>query len=192
MTRRQFVTACLVFAAGAVVLALAWPIPPLRRVAVRLLHPRLDARSPRGSLSPAEMNTVVAFAEVLVDPPQWTEVDRAVVRDDVEYRTQRKPGYLALYRMAAQLLDGRAGGRFAAMDRAARTRLVIEHGFTPKPLSPLDYLTTFDRRALAVRTLTAAGLLEDYYDSAAGWAVMGYRRAPGQCGDLLRYTAPEA
>jgi hypothetical protein len=192
MTRRQFVKACLVFAAGALALVLVWPIRPLRRAVARLLHPRLDARSPRGSLSPDELNTVVAFAEVLVDPPQWTDADRTAVRDDVRYRTERKAGYLALYRMTAQLLEHRAGGRFAELDRAARTRLVIEHELAPKPLAPLDYLSAFDRRALAVRTLAAAGLIEDYYDTAAGWAVMGYRRAPGQCGDLLRYTAPEA
>jgi hypothetical protein len=192
MTRRQFVAACLVFAAGVLALALAWPIRPFRRAVVRLLHPRLDARSLRGSLSPDEMRTVVAFAEVLVDPPQWSDVDRTVIRDHVQYRTERGAGYLALYRMTAQLLEDRAGGRFAEVDRAARTRLVVEHGFAPKPLAPVDYFIAFDRRVLAVRTLAAAGLLEGYYDSAAGWAVVGHRRAPGQCGDLLRYTAPEA
>ena len=34
-------------------------------------------------------------------------------------------------------------------------------------------------------------LIAGYYNSAAGWAAVGYAVFPGQCGDLDRYTRPQ-
>jgi hypothetical protein len=35
-------------------------------------------------------------------------------------------------------------------------------------------------------------LVGGYYNSPAGWAVVGYAHFPGRCGDLGRYVRPEA
>jgi hypothetical protein len=190
MTRRQFVAACLVFATGFVALALAWPLPLTRRIIARLLAPRLDRGSDRGRLSPDEMASAVAFAEVLVEDRPFTEDERGGVVEHIAERTEHHPGYLALYRMTAALLDRHAATRFAALDHRARTRLVLARRFLPD-VRPRDYLVTFDRRELAVRVLAAPDLIEGFYDSPAGWASIGYRQSPGRCGDLLRYTRPE-
>src|SRR5215470_14701067 len=105
MTRRQFVAACLIVAAGLVALVLAWPLPPTRRLVARLLAPRLDGDAPRGRLSPAEMASMVAFAEVLVEERAFTEAERGGVADHVDERTEYHRGYPALYRTTAAVLD---------------------------------------------------------------------------------------
>ena len=111
--------------------------------------------------------------------------------DHVDERTEYHPGYLPLYRTTAALLDSHAGTSFALLDRDARTRLMLARRWLPD-VRPRDYLLTFDRRELALRVFAAPDLIEGFYDSPAGWASIGYRQARGNCGDLLRYTQPEA
>ena len=191
MTRRQVVTAALTLVLIAFLFVLVWPIPPLRRALIALLRPRVDTRAPTGALSAAELDTLLAYAEVLAAPARWSEEDRQALAHHVEERAGRRPGFLALYRTTARVLEERADRRFTVMGRAERTRLIVRERLVPASLRPLDYLTTLDRRRLSVSGLAAPDLLQGYYDSASGWAIVGYTSFPGRCGDLMRYTRPE-
>jgi hypothetical protein len=50
----------------------------------------------------------------------------------------------------------------------------------------------FRRRAVAIERILVPDLIRGYYESAAGWALVGYSTFPGQCGDLASYTRAEA
>jgi len=43
-----------------------------------------------------------------------------------------------------------------------------------------------------VREKAVPDLINGYWRSPAGWAAVGYGVFPGRCGDLTRYTRPEA
>lgn len=193
MTRRRLLQ-FLGLVVGVIVAALiAWrPSSLVRRIA-EALGPRLDASSPTGALSPAELATVVAFGEILVDGGTLPPLERGYLVEHVDDRTRRVPGFLALYRMTAELLDGlAAGASFATLAADERVRLVTEHRLTAAEVATRELLVPFSRRQLTVRAMAVPDLMVGYYASPAGWAVVGYETFPGRCGDLTRYTRPEA
>jgi hypothetical protein len=100
-----------------------------------------------------------------------------------------RPGHRALCEAAAALLDRLAGGSFAMLSLAERTALVTGHRLADHPVGRLELLSPRNRVAFALRDLLVPELITSYYDSAAGWAEVGYRRPYGECGAGREYTA---
>jgi hypothetical protein len=174
-----------------VALVALWRPRQLGQVLARYLEPRLDSSSPTGTLSRGEMENLVAFGEVLVEGRPLSADERRHLIEHVDERTQSAPGYLALYRMTASLLDRLAGTRFAALDLSERTDVMTRHRLTPSEVGTTEYLLPFRRQELRVRALAVPDLIRGYYRSPAGWAVVGYEAFPGRCSNLIRYTLPE-
>ena len=192
MTRRRLLQ-FLVLVVGVVAAALTvWRPSSLMRRIAEALGPRLDSSSPTGALSPPELATVVAFGEILVDGGTLPPLERGYLVEHVDDRTRRIPGFLALYRMTAELLDGLAGAPFATLAADERVRLMTDHRLTVAEVQTRELLVSFSRQKLTVRALAVPDLMLGYYASPAGWAVVGYETFPGRCGDLTRYTRPEA
>jgi len=164
----------------------------LKALSTRLLEPRLDASSPTGALSDLELSAVAAFAEVLVEGRTLSAVEREHVVEHVRDRALRRPGYLALYRTTARVLDGLASAPFATLGLGDRAAVMVRHRLTGSSVARIAYLWPLHRDELAVRVLAAPDLIAGYYRSPTGWAAVGYAAFPGRCGDLVRYTKPEA
>src|SRR6266850_1884037 len=87
----------------------------------------LDPRSEPGTLSSAELEDLVAFAEVLVEGKALAPAERAHVVEHIEDRTRRSPEYLSLYQMTARTLERLAGGRMASLEIRERIELAVRH-----------------------------------------------------------------
>lgn len=195
LTRRQFLvgTAAVVSAAGATAY--------LGRSQVRrLLVPELDTGYPLGRLKDGEARTIAALGEVLVSPTSMPPPE--FFRDYADSVTQRRPGFLKEYQDTAKLLDGSArevfgrspGGNFAALTLAERSEVLAELLWQYSGLDSvrpkLEKLTA-GRDALGLRMFVMQPLIEHYYRSPYGWAVVGYQSFPGMPpGDSRAYTRP--
>ncbi len=192
VTRRRLL-AVFVAAAGAVLaLLLLWRPARLARLTARLFKPRLDTTTPTGSLSESEMDTILALAAVLVEGRELSAEERGYLVEHVSERAAKTPGYLALYRKTAGVLDGLAAGRFRSLPLPERVNLITRHGLTRYDVRIREYLMPVRREILAVRALAVPDLIAGYYASPAGWAAVGYGAFPGRCGELARYTRAEA
>jgi len=138
------------------------------------------------------MANVVAFGEILVNGGTLPSFESGYLVDHVEDRTRRVPGFLKLYRTTAEYLDGLGGAPFATLTPDERARLMIEHRLTVAEIRTRELLVPFSHARVTVRALTVPDLMLGYFSSPAGWAVVGYETFPGRCGDLTRYTRPEA
>ena len=152
-----------------------------------VLQASAGAEEPR-RLSPAELDTLVAFGEVVVEGRALTGDARTTLSAAGVEAVDRASDRIGLYRGAAQLLDRLAGREFAGLNLADRTALVTAHR--------LGLRVAQDEPALSddarfIRTSLAPELVVEYWRSAAGWAAVGYQTFPGRCGDLARYTRPE-
>jgi len=192
MTRRRLLQAFSLIVLACAALLLFWRPRQLRPVAARLLKPRVDASSPVGALSEGELQNLVAFGEVLVEGRTLSAAERGHLIEHLDDRARGAAGYLSLYRMTASLLDRLAGSRFAGLDLRARAHVMAGHRLTSSRVSALEFLWPFRREERAVRVLAVPDIIQGYYRSAAGWAVVGYRTFPGRPSDLIRYTLPEA
>jgi hypothetical protein len=147
---------------------------------------------PPSRLSESELEDLIAFAELLVEGRTLSPPERASLVENIAERTAREPDYLELYRTTVSLLQRLAGRRYATLDAAERLALITRHRLTSADVRPDDNLGPFADDVRAVRTRARRDLIADYYNSPAGWAVVGYDGFPGRCGDLGRYTRPES
>ena len=190
MTRRRLLTLLLLIL-GAVVIPFLWRPWRLIQLVADAFKPRIDPSSATGALSDDEMASVVAFAEVLVEERTLSPAERGYLIEHVTDRTRSTPGYLALYRTTATLLDRLARTSFAALDLRGRADVMIRHRLTVSEVRIREYLLPFRRPELLVRALAVPDLIHGYYRSPAGWAVVGYAAFPGRCSNLIRYTRRE-
>lgn len=172
-------------------LLLLWRPQRLARLLSLRFKPRLDATVP-GVLSKREMETIVAFTAVLVEGRELDAQETSYVIEHVTDKAGKTPGYLALYRKTAGLLDRLAGAPFSSLSLEQRIGLMVQHRFTDYDVRIREYLLPWGRESLAVRALAVPDLIGGYYLSPAGWAAVGYRVFPSRCGDLTRYTSAEA
>ena len=138
------------------------------------------------------MRTIVSFAAVLVEGRELDAQEASYVVEHITYTAGKTPGYLALYRKTADLLDRLAGTPFSSLSLEQRISLMVQHRFTDRDVRIREDLLPWGREILAVRALAVPDLIGGYYFSPAGWAAVGYRAFPGRCGDLMRYTSAEA
>jgi hypothetical protein len=144
-----------------------------------------------GSLSPAEIEDLIAFAEIVVEGRPLAPAARADLLAHIEDRLERRPESVELYRTTVRLLERLAGRRFSALDAAARLELVGRHRLAVPDVRPSESLGRFADEVRTVRSRVVRDVIGGYYASPSGWAVVGYAVFPGRCGELTRYTRPE-
>lgn len=158
-------------------------------------EPSLDRAAATGALEDREAGALLALAEVLL-PPGSSAAALALVRAHVSEQARRQPGRLAAYRDAIAFLDEGAGGDFAALPAAERTRLLDSVLWTYDGSSYLRRQlerATISSPALALRRLVIADIVAAFYRSEHGWAVVGYPHHPGvPAADPRDYTRPPA
>lgn len=154
--------------------------------------PSMPGPATTGSLSPAEIETLIAYTEVLCDVVDLSEETRQTLRSHIDERTQNDPGYLSLFRMAAKFVDQLGGGKFSNLSREARTSALERRGLMSCRVHRRECFSPFGRTERTIRALAATDLVSAYYRTAGGWAVAGYSSPQGRCGDLARYTQAES
>ena len=158
----------------------------------RPVRPLFDPTPESGTLSKAEMDDLVAFAEVLVGDGTLPLVERGYLVEHIEDRMRRSPGYLSLYRTTVRTLERLAGHRFASREIRERLEVIARHRLAVSDIWPGEDLGRFPVQIRALRKRAVPDLIGGYYASPAGWAVVGYEVFPGRCGDLTRYARPES
>jgi hypothetical protein len=150
-----------------------------------------DAAQPSSRLTSAELDDLIAFAELVVEGRPLTRAEREVLVAEMEARGVRDPDSVALYRLTVVLLRNIAGRPFSTLDVPARRALIAKHKLDSSDVRPGEETGPFAEDVTTVRTEALRLLISDYYGSSAGWAVVGYQSFPGRCGDLTRYTRRE-
>lgn len=149
------------------------------------------AAAETGKLSGAELEDLVAFAEVVVEGRTLAREERRYLEEHIEDRTARRPGYLASYQAAVRTLERLGGRRVASLEIQQRIDLVARHRLAVTLVRPGEELGPFAEDVRTLRTRTVPDLIAGYYNSPAGWAAVGYDTFPGRCGDLTRYVRSE-
>jgi hypothetical protein len=162
-------------------------------------QPRLR-NSPRGSLRDDEFRNIAAFGEVLIPVDDTPGADEAWVRDYVDRQTTARAGWLEEYRSAANLLDrlaSEAGQKepFSTLPFPVRDRIVSQNfpgnGTLAQWTFDLSICTAAGRQKMRAWTLVARDLIDGFYGSPGGWAVIGYTNYPGTAAqDPRGYTQP--
>jgi hypothetical protein len=166
-------------------------------------HPDYHTAEGTGSLSSAEMETLVALAEVLVPASlrESPETTATVLAD----ATARVPGLLAEYRAGAQLLNARMNvmrgvgfGAATARERDALLRSILwrydsetgefAHDARAKLARRLERVILSDDE-LRLRDLVVRDVLTRLLRRTA-WRLTGYPNYPGVPGDPRAYTEP--
>jgi hypothetical protein len=158
----------------------------------RAAPPGGGADSARRTLSGAELDTLVAFAEMVVEGRPFSAAERAALLEHLADRAAEPSGYyLDLYRTTARLLDRLARARFPTLAPDQRRALLSRYRLMSATVRPGEPLGPHPNDAREVRTRAVPDLIAGYYRSPVGWAVVGYTTFPGRCGDLARYTTSE-
>jgi hypothetical protein len=150
------------------------------------------ARPASAGLSAAELEDLVAFAEVLVEGRVLSLDERTHLLEHIETRMRFNRWYVSLYRTTVQLVNHLAGGRLSAIDITGRVALMTRHRLVSPDIRPDEDLGPRPDEARQVRSRAVPDLIDGYYGSPVGWAVVRYDGFPGTCGNLTRYTGPGA
>lgn len=153
--------------------------------------PRPPAPEATG-LSATEIESLVGFGEVLVVGRALVPAERDHLVEHIAGSARGNLDTLALFRTTAVLLDRLAGGPFARLEIAERIDLVGRHRLDVRGIPSDRDLAHLGAEAKAARERAVPELIYGYWRSPAGWAAVGYATFPGRCGDLTRYTRPEA
>lgn len=166
----------------------------------RMLDPELDLSSPPGVLDEADARTIAALGETLAAPQSVPPQEFFL--EELNRLTQTQAGYLKEFQRAAALLNATAGKlfgeqtarRFESLSRKDRDavldRLLWRYRGGEHARSRLEKVAA-SREALALRRFVMRPLIEHYYRSPYGWAVVGYESYPGRPpSDPLAYTSP--
>jgi len=183
ISRRTFlVTAATVSAAAAA----AYMVKPRLR---QLILPKLDSTYPLGVLQDMDMRNIVALGDTLVAPGYTPPVD--FFHDFVNAETRSQPGFLKEYQRAAALLNATSADLFGQgaqlqfadlsgprRDKVLQTQLWQYSG--RNRIVPKVEKLAASRDALALRMYVVSPLIEHYYRSPYGWAIVGYESFPGR------------
>jgi len=192
ISRRKFLLAAATVSAASAAAYVARPY--LRK---RML-PELDIAHPLGVLPDEDMHDIVALGEAIVAPESVPPVK--FFQDYVNDVTQSQRGFLKEYERAAGLLNrtslrlfeqGKARNRFAELSPAQRDEvlqtLLWRYSGSDVMAPKLEKLMV-SRDTLALRMFIMEPLIEHYYRSPYGWAVVGYKTSPGRPRDPGAYT----
>jgi hypothetical protein len=158
-----------------------------RRALSRWLRPSLDEAAPTGVLAAADLATLRAFTATLVGD-ELDEAAWAPVRDELARAAIERRGFAAVCARACRLLDRLGDGPFADAPPDVRAARVAAARLTVRPVAKHELLAPGRRTRHEVRELLVPELLRAYFDSPAGWAVVGYDATLGGCRDPFAYT----
>lgn len=200
ITRRRFLAATLGGSLG-VFSSAALPLPGRVRDWFTSPEPELDSAAATGLLGDEGMTEVFALAETLLPQHLDIGVIRRFVRHHVNERTSNREGYLEEYERAVALLQRTtralfdSGPAFSALPVTNRNAVLGELLETRRTgVRRLGNL--FDRifgatEIPAFRIHVVQDLLQAFYRSADGWALVGYTNYPGvPAKDSREYTRP--
>jgi hypothetical protein len=201
LTRRRFVKILLagsflaVPVVGALRLWLGSPVLLLRRV----MAVELDRSAPVGLLEPNEMATITRLAGVLVPADTTPGASSGWAHEHVNRTTSTRPGYLKEYRAAVRLLDESAvaltpsSSPFHLLSAAVADELLTKTFGWRRTASTwrgrMERLTASGRRRERCWEFVIHDLLQGFYRTSSGWAVVGYDSYPGVPGDPRAYTS---
>jgi len=151
----------------------------------------LDPQSKPGALSRADIDDLVALTGVVVEGRNLGHAEGDYVIEHVEHRARQSPEYVALYRTTVETLGQLAGRRISTLEVGERLEFVRRHRLDDPRLRGDEDPGQASGAVKEVRRRAVPDLIEGYFRSPAGWAVVGYTTFPGRCGDLTRYTRPE-
>jgi hypothetical protein len=168
------------------------PRPARTQDSVAGLARPAHAATPPSKLSEAELQDLVAFAELLVVGRALLPTERDALAASIEEHVARVPDHLELCRTTVTLLQALAGRPFSSLDVTERVGLITRHRLNSPDAGSGENVGPLAAATRLVRTRARRELIADYYRSPAGWAAVGYDVFPGRCGDLARYTRPES
>jgi len=209
--RRAFV-ATLLTGAGAIAagLVLARDDLKARYLSSRWLQRRrawlegVDPGTGTGPLS-ADMEGRLWSLAVVLLPSRIKPEGRSAVEEHLRWRALESPGYRAAFEQGLALLDQETRKRFPqqvrfqdlSREQANQVLTSLLAGIDPYPRFrqvPREVLLSFvDQGRLArfhFRRHLVSEILHAYYQSGAGWALVGYEAYPGRCGGPGFYSRP--
>jgi hypothetical protein len=209
--RRAFVGGLLTGTATiAVGLALEWDDLKARYLSSRWLQTKrawlegVDPATGTGSLNPDLARRLWSLAVVLL-PSRIEPEGRSAVEEHLRWRAMESPGYLAAFQKGLALLDQETRkrfpkqARFADLSREEGSKVLASLlvGIDPYPRSrevPREVLLSYvDQGRLErfhFRRHVVSEILHAYYQSSAGWGLVGYEAFPGRCGGPGFYSRP--
>ena len=211
MKRRTFVGGLLTgTAAIAASLVLGWDDFKARYLSSRWLRTKrawlegVDPATGTGPLSPDLERRLWSLAVVLL-PSRIEPEGRSAVEEHLRWRALESPGYRAAFAEGLALLDQETTNRFRkqvrfgdlSREEANQVLGSLLAGIDPHPRYrqvPREVLLSyFDHGRLArfhFRRHVVSEILHAYYQSGAGWALVGYEAYPGRCGGPGFYSRP--
>ena len=194
ISRRKFLLAAASVSAAA---AAAYMAKPHLR---KLIQPGLDTTYPLGILQDTEMRNIAALGKTVVAPESMPPVN--FFHDYVNAVTQSQRGFLKEYQRAAALLNATSAGLFgqgeaqqfadlplSRCDKVLQS-LLWQYSGVDRIVPKVEKLAA-SRDALALRMYVMGPLIEHYYRSPYGWAVVAYESSPGRPPlDARAYTRP--
>jgi len=201
MKRRGFLFVWLFFVGGLLtVKASPLALINLKKRFLTYKKPKLDENSLTGTLSDAEMRTILALVEVAAPRTKMQSVDHEFFQRHVNNKTSNVKGYLKEYREGAKLLDETTHKvidhrqDFVALSVAERNTVleaILWKYRAGAILKPRVELLLASRTALSFREFVLKDLLAAFYRSGMGWALVGYIHYPGTpAADPFDYAKP--
>ena len=132
-------------------------------------------------------------------------IEKSAVEEHLRWRAEESPGYRAAFTQGLALLDRETRNRFpkqvrfGALSREEGNQVLTSllAGIDPYPRFrqvPREVLLSyFDQGRLErfhFRRHVVSEILHAYYQSAAGWGLVGYEAFPGRCGGPGFYSRP--
>jgi hypothetical protein len=183
ISRRRFLVAAAVTLSATA--AAAYMAKPHIR---ELVLPKLDTRYPLGILQDSEMRSIVALGMTLVTRESTPSENFFI--DYVNVITKNQHGFLREYQRAAAYLNATStdqfgrGARFDFADLSLSQRdkvlekLLWQYQGHDRIVRKVEKLVA-SRDAIALRMYVMNPLIEYYYRSTYGWAIVGYESFPG-------------
>lgn len=160
-----------------------------RRAVSRWVRPTLRARDAFGVLTSAELGDLRALTEAIAAGGPVDDADWAPIADTLMLRARHTRGFAGLCARACRRLDALAGGRFEALSAAERGRVIAAHRLGTHPVPAAELLLVGRRADHEIRDLVVPEIIRAYYDSPAGWRVIGYDAVLGACREPFAYTS---
>lgn len=151
-----------------------------------------DAVASAAKLTAADIDTLLALAEVAARGRAFSLDERRAVSDEIGYWARQSADQRDYYHIAVRLLDRLARRPFARLRLDDRIQLVDRYRLNVRAVPPAEDPVSAGRDARIVRERVVPNLIEAYWGSAAGWVALQYMTFPGRCGDLVQYTRSDA
>lgn len=201
MTRRRLFTVLLLFFC-IVFITFVSPIGffNVKKRIAKYKRVKLDESFPKGILAEKEMKNILALSEILVPKDLKLGLNIDFFRNHVNYKTLNSDGYLKEYRDGSKLLEEAtkefidSNKNFFELSLSERDKilgLILWRYRADELVRPLLENMVVSERKLRFRQFVVKDIIRAFYESRAGWAVVGYSHYPGvPAADPREYTSP--